>query len=1607
MAQKKASVLKAALNKLTKGKTAKSQLLYRVAELYAQHVPEREVRIVDPEDMATHFKAMSQLMAQRKPKDIHVAVHNPSYTPHTVVEVLMDDQAFLIDSVWMKIQSRKIGIHHSFHPVFTVQRTPKGALKDVKFGTEKDKAWKQESLIHIEVDRQSSEEDQTELAKEIKKALTDAQNAYQDFTPMTKKLEEIIANVESKHKPSAQREENTAFMRWLLSANFIFLGYRYYEISYPKNKKEPLVQAVNTSGKGILRQKSSTLAQRRALSEVAPNIRNYLASKNFLTVTKTLQKAPIHRQADMDYIGIREYDEKGRVCGEHRFVGLFTSQAYTMSAREIPIVGQKIRSVLAMEEDLPRNSYNYKSLQNILEMYPRDELFQMEVEDLHRIATGIMHLQERQQVRVFLNRSASERQISVLVYLPLERMSTPQRLKIQDILMEAVDGESIEYQVRMGEGVLARLFFKIRTKSHTNTHASEQEIEAAVAAATLGWVDNLRHLLIQIHDEDKGLELYNHFEKTFAPSYQEITSEILAAQDIKRLQNMTESEESVLFTLHYKEKKGSIPRLRVFNKECSISLSSVMPLFDNMGLTVTTERSFKLHDGDDNSIWLHDFELVPQKGLDCTNADTLTEALRLVWQGKLENDCLNALIVKGQLTIQELVTLRMLVAYLRQVESRYGREDVQKTLIKHAYVAKLLAELFEVRFNPSLSRKASQEKQEKVKTKIANALKDISILQEDRILQKIQDVILATLRTNAWQNKSLETPIAIKIDSAKVPDLTKPVPWREIFVYSSKVEGVHLRGGAVARGGLRWSDRAADYRTEVLGLMKAQMTKNVVIVPVGAKGGFFVKQIPQGDRATVMAEVESCYRQFIRALLSVADNRIQSKIVAPQDVRRYDADDAYFVVAADKGTATFSDIANEEAINADYWPLPKGVKKSPGFWLGDAFASGGSQGYDHKGMGITARGAWESVKHHFKEIGKDIQKEEFTVVGIGDMAGDVFGNGMLLSKHIRLQAAFNHMHIFVDPNPDAAKSFKERQRLFKTPHTTWMDYNSKVLSKGGQIYERSAKSLKLTKEIKECFGISKETVTPNELIRTILQADVELLWNGGIGTYIKATQESHQDVADRTNDELRINGADVRARVIGEGGNLGVTQLGRVEYALNGGHINTDALDNAAGVNTSDVEVNIKILLKQAQEAKKLSIAKRNKLLADMTDEVATLVLRSNYLQAQAISLKERNGVKNIDTALRLQQSLTQQGLLDPTMEFLPTGKDLENRKREGKGYTRPELSVLMAYAKADIYDSLLASSLPDADALDDTLPHYFPNQLDKFKSLMQDHPLRREIIATVVTNDLVNRMGMTFLNRMRDETGFDTTAVAKAYLISSRLFEANRWWQMVELQSTKIPVQVQYEMYEIIKRTVEFGAFWFLRNEEHPMRIDKMMEKYEETFGDVYNQLETTLSGHKEQRHHQRIEAWVDQGLDSESAHAMGIVSLLVTVPDIAKLVHHSSISVPLVMQCYFAVGERLKLSKLHTLARGIAVHNNWERVATLAVIDELYGYQSRIAELVLAQANKKSVNPLVLTKEWLDKRGDAVKQYDHRVAELMDQATVNHAMMNVMLGQLKGLAS
>ncbi|MGH8161618.1 MAG: NAD-glutamate dehydrogenase, partial [Gammaproteobacteria bacterium] len=1279
----------------------------------------------------THFA----LADTRRGNDIAVRVFNPVRrekgwgSARTIIEIVAPDMPFLVDSLTMAARRHELTVYQTVHPVLSVRREKSGAIAAVgEHGSLSDT--NDESFILLKVDRIGEPDRLEAIRKEIESALADVSAAVSDWTVMRDRAEAIAFEMDSSDSPlkPEELEEARRFLHWLVDNHFVFLGYREYALDTRDNQY--VLNQVPGTGLGILRQEGGRYSQ----LVIPKELRERALAKEALIITKANSRSTVHRDAFLDYVGVKRFGESGAVCGEFRFLGLFTSSVYANSPREIPIVRKKIRHAF-VHSRLSTVSHAGKSLTSALETLPRDELFQAGDDELYDIALGVVRIQERQQVRLFIRRDAFGRFYSCLVYMPRERYNTTVREEMQNILGKALHAREIESYVQMDESQLARLHIIVHTAPWQSARIGHKRLERALAEASRTWSDRLRDALIRRYGEERGTPLAARWAKCFPLSYQEDVTPDEALKDIRHLRRLNSDQPLDVNLYRPSDGPEGALRLKGFSREQPIIISDILPLLENMGLKVIAERPHELRLEDDSIYWIHDFDTALRSGTidDVKEISTrFREVFLSLWSGETENDRINALVLSAGFNWRELRVIRAYAKYLLQTGMPFGAGYIEEVVATRFEVTAALLRVFETRFDPELDDDTRKERAETADRALDEMLEQISGQDEDRILRGMAALVRATLRTNHYctgSRGSYRHYLSFKFDSERVPELPLPKPLFEIFVYAPHVQGVHLRGGKIARGGIRWSDRKADFRTEVLGLMKAQMVKNTVIVPVGSKGGFIVNHLPEdGDRDKVLTEVKRCYRDFMRGLLDLTDNISGTKVVPPENVVRYDEDDPYLVVAADKGTATFSDLANE--IAADY-----------GYWLDDAFASGGSAGYDHKEIGITAKGAWESVKRLFREIDVNPENESVTAVGIGDMSGDVFGNGMLRSKKLRLIAAFNHLHIFIDPDPDPAKSFAERKRLYELPRSAWSDYDEKKLSSGGGIYSRKAKTIKLSARAAEALGVEQTTFKPQELIRAILKAPVNLLWNGGIGTYVKSSEESHDDVGDRTNDDLRINGRDLRCKVVGEGGNLGFTQRGRIEYALAGGHITTDFIDNSAGVDCSDHEVNIKILLNVVRQHKSLTEGNRRKLLANMTDEVARLVLRDNYLQSLALSVAESQSVERLNEHAHLLRTLEREGHLNRQLEALPTDDEIAERRVSKRGLTRPELAVVFAYSKIAMFNMLDEAELAADPYLRRELADYFPSLLrEKYTKEMPEHRLHGEIIATAITNSMINR---------------------------------------------------------------------------------------------------------------------------------------------------------------------------------------------------------------------------------------------------------------------------
>ncbi|HEX8119736.1 MAG TPA: NAD-glutamate dehydrogenase [Solirubrobacteraceae bacterium] len=1476
---------------------------------------------------------------RRMPGEAKVRIYSPAFeqhgwqSTHTVIEVVSDDMPFLVDSLGMAARRRDYNIHLFVHPVMRVTRDEDGDLQSVVPAHEAQGV--PESVIHIEIDRQTDPEELDALREGMLRVLDDVRAAVEDWPRMVEQARTLAATLDDPPPPveDAERTEANALLEWLADGNFVFLGYREYELV--TLDEEEVLRALPRTGLGILREERAA-PRTTAFAELPARVRALARAPRLLILTKANSRATIHRPSYLDYVGVKRFDADGNVVGERRFLGLYTSAAYKARPSQIPLLRHKARAVVERAA-FPPGSHDEKALIDILEGLPRDELFQVGHDELYELAMAIHALAGRPRVRLFVRRDEYERFLSCLVFLPRERFNTQNRERVSEILRDAFQADSVDFSLNLTESVLVRIHFMVRTGAGELPDIPVDALERHIAEVTRSWTDALYDALIDTLGEERGKAMFRRYSSAFPTAYRADWLARAAVADVRRIEELDRDGGLGMTLYRPLEADAHVLRCKLYRAGEPVALSDVLPMFEHAGLKVADERPYGIRPREGTPVWVYDFGLVHDGEVDVdeVRAD-FEDAFGRVWRGEVEDDGFNALVLRARLTWRQVVVLRAIARYLRQAGTTFSNRYMEQTLAAHPDVARALVELFAARLEPG--RSGDERDGEAIVTRIEQAIEGVESLDEDRILRNFLAVIRATLRTNHFH----DTPrLVLKLDPARIPLLPAPRPRFEVFVYSPRVEGIHLRGGHVARGGLRWSDRREDFRTEVLGLMKAQMVKNALIVPVGAKGGFVVKRPPEG-REALLDEVVACYREFVGGLLDVTDNIVDGKVVPPADVVRFDRDDPYLVVAADKGTATFSDIANE-------------VAAEHGFWLGDAFASGGSAGYDHKKMGITARGAWESVRRHFRELGVDVQAEQFTVVGIGDMSGDVFGNGMLLSDRIRLVAAFDHRHVFVDPAPDAAASHAERRRLFELPRSSWADYDRSLISEGGGVWPRTAKSIELSPQARDALGLEDrpEPLTPNEVIRAILRAPADLLWNGGIGTYVRASTETDAEVGDKASDAVRIASPELRCRVIGEGGNLGLTQRARIEYALAGGRINTDAIDNAGGVNCSDREVNVKILLGSVVAAGDMTVKQRDRLLAEMTVEVAALVLRDNGRQAEALSLAASQAPSMLDVHDRFIRHLEHVARLDRELEALPDPEAVEARRAAGLGLTRPELAVLLAYSKITVYAALVDSDLPEDPYLSQDLARYFPSPLpERFRPAMEGHRLRREIIATHVTNSMVDRAGTTFAFRMQEETGAAPADIARAYAVAREVFGMVGFWRAVASLDHQVAAETQLEMLLDARRLIERATRWLLRNRRRPLDIAAAVRDFADGALEVGEALPGILVEGDRDAWDTRVATLETAGVPRPLAAQSASLDAQLASLDVVEVAAAASRSIEEVAALHFRIGARLRLHWLRDQIAALPRDDRWQAMARAALRDDLFTLHRELTDDVLRES-------------------------------------------------------
>jgi glutamate dehydrogenase len=1608
--------------------------------LYFRSLPPEEIIDDNPVDLAGAVRSHRELAVDRVPGRPAVRIFNPSSaadgwtTPGSIVQLVTDDMPYLVESVTSELSRSGLQVHRVVHPIVVVRRDVAGRLREVLPTADPDDPPPDalaESWMSIEVDLITDPARSRETEAGLLSALNAVREVVEDTDRMAGTARALADQLEADPPPLDvnQVHDGAALLRWLADGHFTFLGYRNYELV--DTEGEPGLRAVLASGLGVLRQDS--LAARSITA--GPDTAAYALSPNLLVLTEASAPSAVHRNVYPYNIGLKTFDGDGNVNGEHRFLGVFNTNALHEDVLDIPVVERRVREVIHLA-GFPMESYTGQKMLEVIQNWPRTELFSTNTDLLYQTVTGVIALADRRRLRLFLRRDPYGRFYSCLVFLPRDRYTTTSRLAMQEVLLDELAGTHLEYSARIGETPLAQVHFTVHTEPSRWVEPDVPAIQERLAEAVRTWDDRL---VDAVFDEQRqkmesgrspsgtvtvgaesATEQGHRFASVFPEAYKEDFGAAEALADLRRMQALTrEGDLDMSFYVPENAEPGE-RRFKLYLAGPGVSLSHVLPVLQQMGVEVVDERPYELRPQDGPKWWIYDFGLridpavVEGRTAEETGAlrTRFQEAFAAAWFGDAESDRFNSLVLRGGLSWRQASVLRAYSRYLRQTGTTYSQDYIEDTVLEHHHVATALVHLFEVGFDPGQYESVRREQAKALTTEIMTMIDEVTSLDADRILRSLLTLIRATLRTNYFVRDAEGAPrpyLAIKLEPRAVPELPEPRPRFEIFVCSPRVEGVHLRFGPVARGGLRWSDRREDFRTEILGLVKAQAVKNAVIVPVGAKGGFVVKRppVPTGDpgadRDNWLKEGIACYRMFISGLLDLTDNRTGGVVEPARDVVRYDGDDTYLVVAADKGTATFSDIANE-------------VAKSYGFWLGDAFASGGSVGYDHKAMGITARGAWESVKRHFRELGTDTQTEEFTVVGIGDMSGDVFGNGMLLSEHIRLVAAFDHRHVFIDPDPDAARGFAERQRLFHLPRSSWDDYDRSLISEGGGVWPRTLKAIPVSPQAVRALGIAEGVtkLSPAELMKAILLAPVDLLWNGGIGTYVKAADETHAEVGDKANDAVRVDGRDLRAKVVGEGGNLGLTQRGRIEFAqVHGGKINTDALDNSAGVDCSDHEVNIKILLDQLVVDGRLTDLQRNELLAEMTGEVAQLVLTDNYRQNAVLGISRAHAAAMLSVHARLVSALEQTGDLDRELEALPSDHGFREREKAGHGLTSPELATLLAHVKLSLKEEVLASELPQAGAFARRLVEYFPSQLrERFADAIPAHPLNRQITTTLLVNEVVDGAGVSYAFRLAEEMNATATDAVRAFAVVTKVYGLPELWREIEALDNVVPTGTQDAMVLEVRRLLDRSARWLLSHRPQPLAVGAEINRFRSVVRELMPRMGDLLRGAQRESAVQRAEKLVADAVPATLA--MRVATLLdayglLDVTEVAELAEHDAMidierSPEETAQLYYALADHLNLDQMQTSVSDLERGNRWHALARLALRDDIYSSLRAITLDVLRQSDPGSPPDDKITT-WEQANSSRLSRARSSLEEIQASGRLDLATLSVAARQIRSM--
>ncbi len=1554
-------------------------------------------------DIAGCICSLWMLLCQPE-KRTHVSVLNPTLEENgwlcsgTAIMVCQADMPFLVDSLRMEISRRSWPIHAIKSTLLATNRDEQGNLLGLKSvdepaDSQQPGTWRQEALIYLEVGLITQEAEMVELQNALQQVLAEVEQVVLDYRPMLEKTALLKENL-GRVRDGDTADESRAFLQWIMDGHFTFLGYREFDLN-------------GTPGKfGLVENEAAALgafrkSRNHPADEQSPSsgILDFYAGTDLIAFSKSATRSRVHRDVYPDYVVVKRHNEDGEVIGEGRLLGLFTYSVYTLSPMLIPLIRHKVQAILDRSELLPM-SHDGKNLRRVLETFPREELFQADPDELYETALGVARISERRVIRLFSRKDTFEKFVNCIVYVPRDLYNTRIRQKIEQIIAEAINASGYESTTYFSESSLARAHMVFRIDQSMPPNVDWASLEANIVQIARGWDERFESALVDYYGEANGLRLARLYAGAFSAGYQENYDARVAVQDIRMMESLSSNSDIAMHFFHGQGQPKSRMRFKVMRLNIQLELSDVIPVLEHLGMRVLGEHPFKIRKQDGGIVWMHEFDLnfSLNTQLEVASVSKLFEvAFAAIWHGKAESDAFNRLVLGARLNWREVVMLRAYAAYMKQTAFNFSKEYIADTLASQLEVTRNLVALFKANFEPRLNEdeEKAQARIQRLRDKILQGLEAIQNLNEDKILRRYYEFISATLRTNFYQKNGEgqeKEYLSFKFSPRELSDIPKPKPLFEIFVYSPRVEGVHLRGGRVARGGIRWSDRLQDYRTEVLGLVKAQQVKNAVIVPTGAKGGFVAKCLPSsGSRDEIAAEAVSCYKIFIRGLLDLTDNYVGSELVGPKGVICRDPPDPYLVVAADKGTATFSDTAN--AISLEY-----------GHWLGDAFASGGSQGYDHKKMGITARGGWISVQRHFRELGIDVQKDEFTVVGIGDMSGDVFGNGMLRSDRIRLVAAFNHLHIFVDPSPDPAAGFAERKRLFETPRTGWADYDERLISEGGGVFSRSAKSIALTPQMQRLLGVDADRLAPNDLVSAILKAPVDLLWNGGIGTYVKSATETHAAAGDKANDAVRVNGGELRCRVIGEGGNLGMTQLGRMEYALGGGACNTDFIDNSAGVDCSDHEVNIKILLDELIAAGDLTPKQRNSLLASMTDEVASLVLRNNYRQTLALSVARHQGTARINEHRRFIQYLEGEGKLDRALEYLPRDEELNERGTKGIPLTRPELAVLMCYSKVVLKEILIDEDIAADPYARSAARTAFPATIaERFPEKIVEHRLIKEIVATQVANDLVNSLGITGAHRLTASTGASCHEVAIAFMVAKDIFDFEEFRRYMKTLDTVLPAETQLTLFANMVRRIRRGARWLLRNRHNRIKPSDEVDFFKEGIRIVNAEATAILNAEARQSWLERRKALAGFGIEEPWLAQLVMPGNLYSGLSVVEVARITGAPVKEVMGVFVTLYEQLRLHSFASRLSEVKVESSWQALAREAFLDDL-DKQLRKLALRLVEARQRGAVPPA--EDWLQLTSNTGKRWLAMVTDLENSTGGDFAMFSVAVKELVDLA-